>query len=105
MQIVETSVFTSLISDLMDGESYRMLQFEMIADPEKGSVIPGSGGLRKLRWKLEGRGKRGGIRIIYYWAVSRGKIVMLYAFPKNVQDDLSIEQLKIPRKMVESGFK
>lgn len=105
MQIVETTVFTRLISDLMDDESYRLLQIELITDPEKGSIIPGSGGLRKIRWKPEGRGKRGGIRIIYYWAASRGKIVMLYIFPKNERDDLSKEQLKVLRHRVESEFK
>lgn len=105
MQIVETTVFTRLISDLMDDDSYRLLQTELITDPEKGSIIPGSGGLRKIRWKLEGRGKRGGTRIIYYWAASHGKIVMLYVFPKNERDDLSKEQLKVLRQMVESEFK
>ncbi len=105
MQIVETTVFTRLISDLMDDESYRLLQTELITDPEKGSIIPGSGGLRKIRWKLEGHGKRGGIRIIYYWAAPRGKIVMLYVFPKNERDDLSKEQLKVLRHVVESEFK
>ncbi len=105
MQIVETSIFTRLINDLIDDDSYRMLQLELLTNPEEGSVIPGSGGLRKIRWKLEGHGKRAGIRVIYYWAVSRGKIVMLYVFPKNVRDDLSKEQLKILRQMIEGEFK
>jgi hypothetical protein len=104
MEIVETSVFTRLINSLMDDETYRMLQLALITDPGKGSIIPGSGGLRKIRWKLEGHGKRGGVRVIYYWAVSRRKIVILYVFPKNVQDDLSKEQLKILREMVEREF-
>ena len=105
MLIVETSVFTRLINDLMDDDSYRMLQFELIAHPEKGSIIPGSGGLRKIRCRLQGHGKRGGIRVIYYWAVSRRKILMLYAFPKNVRDDISKEQLELLRQIVEREFK
>ena len=105
MQIVETSVFTRLINDLMDDDSYRMLQLELIRDPEKGAIIPGSGGLRKVRWKLKGHGKRGGIRVIYYWAVSRGKILMLYVFPKNVRADISKGQLEALRQIVEKEFR
>ena len=105
MEIIETSIFTRRINDLMNDDSYRMLQVKLISDPEKGSVIPGSGGLRKVRWKLEGQGKRGGLRVIYYWAVSRSKIVMLYVFPKNVHGDLSKEQIRTLRQMVESEFK
>jgi hypothetical protein len=105
MEIIETSIFTRLINDLMDDDSYRMLQIDLLTAPEKGDVIPGSGGLRKIRWRLEGHGKRGGVRVIYYWAVSHRKIVMLYVFPKNVQADLSKEQLRTLRQMIESEFK
>lgn len=105
IQIVETAVFTRLVNELMDDDSYRMLQLELIASPGQGKIIPRSGGLRKIRWRPEGRGKRGGTRIIYYWAVSRDIIVMLYAFSKNVQDDLSERQLRVLRQIVESEFK
>ena len=105
MEIIETSIFTRLINDLMGDDTYRMFQIELLTDPEKGSVIPGSGGLRKIRWRQESHGKRGGLRVIYYWAVSRRKIVMLYVFPKNVRGDLSKKQLRTLRQMVESEFK
>jgi hypothetical protein len=67
-------------------------------------VIPGSGGLRKVRWALSGRGKRGGVRIIYYWAVEQQQLLMLFVFAKNERDDLSSEQLKILRTIVEDKY-
>jgi hypothetical protein len=66
MVIIETSVFTRLIQELMSDEGYRALQEVLITRPESGDLIKGSGGLRKIRWKLEGQGKRGGVRVIYY---------------------------------------
>ncbi len=76
-----------------------------IADgPDFGPVIPGSGGLRKIRWSLAGRGKRGGVRTIYYWAVNADQILMLFVYAKNEQDDLTAEQLKVLRKIVEDDY-
>jgi mRNA-degrading endonuclease RelE of RelBE toxin-antitoxin system len=68
---------------LLSDEEYRTLQLHLAAHPNSGAVIKGTGGLRKLRWSVAGRGKRGGARIIYYWAVSDNTILMLYGFPKN----------------------
>ena len=62
--------------------------------PDAGNVIKGTGGMRKLRWAGSGRGKRGGLRVIYYWWVAKDRISMLLAYPKNEQDDLTAEQLK-----------
>ena len=66
----------------------------MAERPDAGSVIRGSGGIRKLRWAGSGRGKRGGLRVIYYWWVAKERISMLRMYPKNEQDDLSSDQLK-----------
>lgn len=77
--IIETPAFTRRITKLMSDESYRALQSYLVMDPEKGKLIQGSGGLRKLRWSALGRGKRGGSRIIYYWVTSRSKMLMLMA--------------------------
>jgi len=74
MVIVETSVFSRLIQELMSDEDYRALQEALITRPESGDIIKGSGGLRKIRWKLEGQGKRGGIRVIYYWVTADDQI-------------------------------
>ena len=65
MVILESSVFTKQLLNLFSDEEYQQLQLELIRRPDLGVVIPGSGGLRKMRWALPGRGKRGGARIIY----------------------------------------
>ncbi|MCB2262762.1 MAG: type II toxin-antitoxin system RelE/ParE family toxin, partial [Candidatus Thiosymbion ectosymbiont of Robbea hypermnestra] len=64
-------------------------------------IIQGSGGIRKIRWNGSGRGKRGGSRIIYYWAVHKDIIYMLFAYAKYEHSDLTKEQLSTLRKLVE----
>jgi hypothetical protein len=102
--IVETSVFTRQIRNVMSDEEYHRLQVLLVSQPGLGALIPGGHGLRKLRWRAEGRGKRGGVRIIYYWAVRTDKILMLYVYPKNEQEDLTPNQLKLLRKIVEQEY-
>lgn len=82
MLFIETPLFTKLIQELLPDEFYRVLQQTLILRPETGDVIQGGGGLRKMRWKTSNRGKRGGLRIIYYWDVSADTIYMLYPIPK-----------------------
>ncbi len=84
----------------MSDEKYSELQEALILRPDMGDLIPGSGGLRKIRWGVEGRGKRGGVRVIYYWKVREDQIIFLLAYPKNVQDNLSSEQLKSLKKVM-----
>lgn len=67
MRFVETPVFTRAVTSLLSDEEYRQLQLALLIRPEQGALIRGSGGLRKLRWGAQGRGKRGGVRVIYYW--------------------------------------
>ena len=100
MTIVETAVFSRQIDRPLDRESYRRLQLELADDPKRGPVIPRSGGLRKIRWEGSGRGKRGGIRVIY-WVAREDLLLMLLAYPKNVQDDLTQDQLRALRQIVE----
>lgn len=65
MVIVETPIFTKQILSTLSDDEYRLFQNMLFEHPDAGKVIPGSGGLRKLRWSAEGRGKRGGLRVIY----------------------------------------
>ena len=102
--IIETSIFTRQVISLLTDEEYRQLQTALVLRPDLGPVIPGSGGLRKVRWSFSGRGKRSGIRAIYYWAVSHDKILMLFMYAKNELDDLTPEQLKVLRRIIEEEY-
>ncbi len=79
---LESSLFTKDVYRCLTEESYFALQDFLLEYPTEGDLILGSGGLRKLRWKVEGRGKRGGARIIYYFADARGHIFLLDIYPK-----------------------
>jgi len=104
MRFIETPVFTRAIEDLLDDEEYRSLQVGLLVRPDLGSVIPRSGGLRKMRWSLPGEGKRGGIRVIYYWDAPSETFYMLYVYRKNVQEDLTAQQLRILTRLVREEF-
>ena len=104
MVIVETTVFMRQVQKLLSDEEYRQLQIELIVRPDKGVIIQGSGGLRKARWRLRGQGKRGGLRVIYFWAVEQDRLLMLLMYPKNIQGDLTPAQLKTLRQAVEVEF-
>jgi mRNA-degrading endonuclease RelE of RelBE toxin-antitoxin system len=105
MRFVETPVFTSSLRGLLSAEEYRQLQVALLLRPEQGALIRGSGGLRKLRWGAAGRGKRGGLRLIYFWEASEELFYMLYVYPKNVQDDLTPAQVRTLRRLVEEELK
>jgi hypothetical protein len=101
MVIIETSIFTKHIKQLMSDEQYRELQEALVNRPDLGDIIRGSGGLRKVRWKLESTGKSGGVRVIYYWVVDDSHIRMLYVYPKGKQENLTSEQLNVLKTIVE----
>ena len=105
MRFIETSVFTATLKRHLDDEQYRAMQLALALRPEQGSLIPGGGGLRKLRWGAEGRGKRGGVRTIYYWAVDDELCYMVYMYVKNEQGDLTATQLRALARVVREEFK
>lgn len=72
-----------------------------MANPGAGKVIRGSGGIRKMRWAVRGKGKRGGLRVIYYWVTSDEQILLLLAYPKSKQEDLTSKQVSLLKKLVE----
>ena len=94
ISFVETKLFTRLIGDLLGDDEYALLQQALIANPELGDVIPGSGGVRKMRWSAIGRGKRGGLRVIYFLRTRQGQIWMLTVYPKNVADSIPAHLLR-----------
>jgi mRNA-degrading endonuclease RelE of RelBE toxin-antitoxin system len=102
--IVETKVFTSRVEDLLTSDEYHSLQLELLKRPAVGDVIPGTGGLRKLRWGAAGRGKRGGVRVIYFWHAASETILMLFVYPKNERGDLTAAQREALRRVVEREY-
>ena len=105
MEFVETPIFTSQVKQLLSDEEYRGLQLALALRPEQGAVIRGGGGLRKLRWKQRGTGKRGGLRVIYYWITAEETIYMLFIYRKTRQGDLTEKQLRILRRLVREELK
>lgn len=101
MVFIETPVFTKLVKDLLPDEEYRKLQEALLLRPESGSLIPNGGGLRKIRWGISGSGKRGGMRVIYYWDTPDDTIYMLTVYKKSAQENLTPGQLKLLRRLVE----
>lgn len=91
---VETRLFTKLVQEYMSDDEYGELQKALVSNPEAGDVIPGSGGVRKLRWGVTGRGKRGEIRVIYYLRSRQGQIWMLTLYAKNVAENIPAHVLK-----------
>jgi hypothetical protein len=102
---VETSIFSGQLYELLSDDDYRALQYALALRPEQGALIPGSGGLRKIRWSLRDKGKRGGLRVIYYWDSAEDVIYLVYLYSKNQQTDLKPNQLKMLRRVVEEDLK
>lgn len=104
MELIETSVFTRQITSLLSDDEYRRLQVELAANPAAGALIKGGRGIRKVRVAVGGRGKGGGARVIYYWAVQKDVILLLFAYPKNVAADLTAKQTADLGKLVKQEF-
>jgi len=104
-EFLETHLFTRRIRELISDDEYRILQLVLGLRPEQGVVIPGTRGIRKIRWGQDGKGKRGGIRIIYYWHMPTNRIYMLLAYSKSEQDDLTAAQIRILSRLVKEEFR
>ena len=100
---IETRLFTRLVDEYLSDDEYRKLQTALIGNPNAGNVVPGSGGVRKLRWAAAGRGKRGGYRVIYFAKMAQGVIWMLTIYPKDVAENIPAHVLRQIRKEVDDG--
>jgi hypothetical protein len=100
---IETKLFTRLSSELLTDHEIRELQVALIANPQAGDVIAGTGGVRKLRWRAPGRGKRGGYRVIYLARLAQGHIWMLTIYPKNVAENIPAHVLRQIRKEIDDA--
>jgi len=86
---------------LLPDEEYAAIQAALARDPQAGDVIRGTGGLRKFRWKRPGAGKRGGVRVIYYWLSADWQVRLLMLYPKSRKDDLSAGEKAMLKNVVE----
>ena len=99
MVFIETPIFTADVCALLSDEEYAALQQHLVAQPNAGPVIAGTGGLRKIRWVVAGKGKRGGIRVIYYHVVAHAQIRMILIYRKGIKDDLTLKEKTALRKI------
>ncbi|HBT83756.1 MAG: hypothetical protein A2005_10765 [Desulfuromonadales bacterium GWC2_61_20] len=101
MQFVESRLFSKKLPAYLADDEYRALQAFLLEMPDAGDVIKGGGGVRKLRWSVEGRGKRGGIRVIYYLELAESRFLLLTLYAKNELEDLTPHEIKLLKKIVE----
>jgi mRNA-degrading endonuclease RelE of RelBE toxin-antitoxin system len=94
MVFIETSLFTKLLAEHLSDEDYRGLQTYLLQKPDAGDVVQGSGGVRKVRWAPAGKGKSGGVRVIYYWKKSEHEIWMLTLYSKSERATIAGHILK-----------
>ncbi len=100
VSFVETTQFTKKIVILLTDEEFGKLQIFLCDNPEFGKLIKGSGGIRKIRFAAKGKGKSGGVRVLYYWAAIREKILFLDVYAKSEKEALSDVEIKFLRKVV-----
>ena len=103
-QFVEAPAFSRYRDDYLDDEGFAELQHSLAGNPEAGDLVPGAGGIRKLRWKDPRRkkGKRGGLRVIYYYFLSDEEIWLLTLYDKDEASDLSKDEKDLLRRALEA---
>ena len=101
MLFIETDIFTEDVKTLLDDDEYHKLQVFLATQPDYGDLIQNTGGLRKIRWLSGGRGKRGGVRVIYFHRTHEIEIRLLLIYRKGIKDDLSAREKAILKKMIE----
>ena len=105
MIFIETAIFTKRVEESLEDEDYGEFQSYLATYPDAGPVVKGGGGVRKVRWALPGRGKSGGVRVIYYWRSHEDRIYLLYLFEKGERSDLTASQRKELAKYVREYLK
>jgi hypothetical protein len=101
MLFIESTIFTKLLPSYFIDEEYIKIQNFLMENPDTGDMIKGAGGLRKLRWRLANKGKRGGVRIIYYWHITNEVIYFMTLYAKNEITDLSAKEKKLLKQLIE----
>jgi hypothetical protein len=99
--VVESTAFARQASAIWSQAEYETFVTYIAANPEVGDFVPGTGGVRKLRWRRPGTGKRGGTRVIYYYTTPAWPLYLLKVYAKNAQSDLSADEIQAYRKMTD----
>lgn len=102
MEYIETTHYTRIIADYLSDDEQGKFQAYLIENPDDGDIIKGTGGIRKIRWSAKGKGKSGGVRIIYYWRTARDHIYLLTIYGKNEASTLTAKEKEYLKKMVEA---
>jgi mRNA-degrading endonuclease RelE of RelBE toxin-antitoxin system len=104
MEFVEARAFTAHLPRYLDDEGYRRLQLFLLTNPDAGDVIPDAGGLQKLRWAdaRRGKGRRGGLRVIYLWIAWDQTVWLLSIYDKDEMADLTAKERRSLRQLVEA---
>lgn len=98
MVFIHSPIFSRRVAELLDDDELAALEWALSLHPEAGVVVPGTGGVRKLRWGAEGRGKRGGLRVVYYWRDHQGEVWLLTVYDKHEQENIPAHVLKALRE-------
>jgi|SRR5581483_8662516 len=102
MIFIESTAFTQDLPELLSDEAYASFQQYLLVNPRAGDVVQGTGGLRKIRWNVAGRGKRGGVRVIYFHRGTHDQIRLLVIYRKGIKDDLTAAEKKTLRTLNEN---
>ena len=101
MEFIEATAFTKYVYDYLSDDEYLGLQSFLLLYPESGKVVPGSGGVRKIRWAMTGKGKSGGVRVIYYFKRQDDEIWLLTIYSKNEVENIPAHILRKIAKEIE----
>ena len=102
MEFIEATAFTKHLYDYLSEEEYLGLQSFLLQYPEAGKIVPGSGGVRKIRWAMSGRGKSGGARVIYYFKKQDDEIWLLTIYSKSEVENIPAHILRQIAKEIEN---
>jgi hypothetical protein len=104
VEFIEAPAFTQLLADYLGDDDYRALQLHLARNPDVGDVIAGTGGFRKLRWadRRRGKGRRGGLRVIYYYLLAHTQIWFMTVYDKDEAADLSPSEKRVLRAAIEN---
>lgn len=103
MEFIEATAFTKYVYDYLSEDEYSGLQSFLLQYPESGSIVRGSGGVRKVRWAISGKGKSGGVRVIYYFKRQEDEIWLLTIYSKNEVESIPAHVLRLIAKEIENG--